>query len=558
MSEPQQSRKRHKVTIKSRIDDIRTRLNREPNGEGFPSGHYSLTSADLHTVYELRALAELPLPLYGGLKNINDTSSAGLRIYDLLEISERYRDVSLLDEAGRLLYEQAFRSPSSWKPSYPPSYTPDSPDDTYQSLSITSDPFGEATKPEAIAKGMKTRVNIYQDPSEPVHTAYPDMLVDVLEQPASFSAADGQYLPLKGPVYSRAPINLISAKEDYDAPETLLYSIKRQKSCLTNSVLQPQESIHETEHMSKPRRCSRCLKSKKGCDRQRPCQRCQAAGLGADQCISEETLLGNKPSPKASIPRDRPPGKASKVKAPDHSPFSSELYQTGKAPYTSPYRGIPDKPRPTQLPNSNLSPPHPNHSTPNSQFNGHLSQPHFHLYQGAAYPAMYHSGHPQANAVQPLRPYHPQTSSFQPPPSLPTHHHTTSFPSSNFYSFQAPGIHGPSLQDPTRNRSNEGINPTTKPSWTPNQTQTLLEAAPVSPASSQPFHSQPPAFPLSTLPSELVLSDPSPMPSNPRAYTSSTQPEQNRDSVPFPNQSLNRQPPSSTVPTNNPSYVCEI
>jgi hypothetical protein len=36
MSEPQQSRKRHNVTIKSRIDDIRKRFNREPNGEAFP------------------------------------------------------------------------------------------------------------------------------------------------------------------------------------------------------------------------------------------------------------------------------------------------------------------------------------------------------------------------------------------------------------------------------------------------------------------------------------------------------------------------------------------
>jgi hypothetical protein len=555
MSEPQQSRKRHNVTTKSRINDIRTRLNREPNGEGFPSGHYSLSSADLHTVYELRALAELPLPLYGGLKNLDDTSSTGLRIYHLLEKSERLRDVSLLDEAGRLLYEQAFRSPSSWKPSYLPSYTPDSRGDTYQSLSIASDPFGETTKPEALAKGMKTRVTIYQDPSEPVHTAYPERLVDVLELPASFSAADGQYLPLKGPVYSRAPINPISAKEDYDAPETLLHSIKRQKSCLSNSVLQPEESIHEKEHMSKPRRCLRCLKSKKGCDRQRPCQRCQAAGLGADQCISEETLLGNKPSPKASIPRDRPPGKASKVKTPDHSPSSSGLYQTGKAPYTSPYLDTPDQLHPPKLPYGTLSPPHPNHSTPNWQSHGYLSQPHLHRYQGAAYPVEYHSRHPQANAVQPLRPYHPQTSSFQPPPSLPANYHTANFPSSDFYSFEAPGIHGPSLQDPTRNGSNEGINLTAKASLTPNQIQTLLEAAPVPLASPQPFRSQPPTFHLSTHPSEPVLSDPSPMPRNPSVYTSSTQPEQNSDSVPSANQSLGKQPSGSTAPTNNPSYV---
>ncbi|TGZ80580.1 hypothetical protein EX30DRAFT_372208 [Ascodesmis nigricans] len=35
-------------------------------------------------------------------------------------------------------------------------------------------------------------------------------------------------------------------------------------------------------------RCQRCRKSKKGCDRQRPCQRCKDAGIPADQCISED------------------------------------------------------------------------------------------------------------------------------------------------------------------------------------------------------------------------------------------------------------------------------
>lgn len=41
------------------------------------------------------------------------------------------------------------------------------------------------------------------------------------------------------------------------------------------------------EPQPKPR-CQRCRKSKKGCDRQRPCQRCKDAGLGADECISED------------------------------------------------------------------------------------------------------------------------------------------------------------------------------------------------------------------------------------------------------------------------------
>ena len=49
----------------------------------------------------------------------------------------------------------------------------------------------------------------------------------------------------------------------------------------------------EDDLSSKPR-CQRCRKSKKGCDRQRPCQRCKDAGIGADGCISEDEGNGRK------------------------------------------------------------------------------------------------------------------------------------------------------------------------------------------------------------------------------------------------------------------------
>lgn len=44
---------------------------------------------------------------------------------------------------------------------------------------------------------------------------------------------------------------------------------------------------------TKPR-CQRCRKSKKGCDRQRPCGRCRDAGLPAEACISEDEGNGRK------------------------------------------------------------------------------------------------------------------------------------------------------------------------------------------------------------------------------------------------------------------------
>ena len=39
-------------------------------------------------------------------------------------------------------------------------------------------------------------------------------------------------------------------------------------------------------------RCQRCRESRKGCDRQRPCQRCKGAGIGIEGCISENEGRG--------------------------------------------------------------------------------------------------------------------------------------------------------------------------------------------------------------------------------------------------------------------------
>jgi hypothetical protein len=56
---------------------------------------------------------------------------------------------------------------------------------------------------------------------------------------------------------------------------------------------QHQLAADEEDLSSKPR-CQRCRKSKKGCDRQRPCQRCKDAGIGIEGCISEDEGNGRK------------------------------------------------------------------------------------------------------------------------------------------------------------------------------------------------------------------------------------------------------------------------
>jgi hypothetical protein len=50
----------------------------------------------------------------------------------------------------------------------------------------------------------------------------------------------------------------------------------------------------DEEDLSAKPRCQRCRKSKKGCDRQRPCGRCRDAGIGAEGCLSEDEGNGRK------------------------------------------------------------------------------------------------------------------------------------------------------------------------------------------------------------------------------------------------------------------------
>ena len=50
----------------------------------------------------------------------------------------------------------------------------------------------------------------------------------------------------------------------------------------------------DEEDLSSKPRCQRCRKSKKGCDRQRPCGRCRDAGIGIEGCISEDEGNGRK------------------------------------------------------------------------------------------------------------------------------------------------------------------------------------------------------------------------------------------------------------------------
>jgi hypothetical protein len=66
------------------------------------------------------------------------------------------------------------------------------------------------------------------------------------------------------------------------------------KHSVVSSAAMPSASGDDEPDLSTKPRCQRCRKSKKGCDRQRPCGRCKDAGIPADQCISEDEGNGRK------------------------------------------------------------------------------------------------------------------------------------------------------------------------------------------------------------------------------------------------------------------------
>lgn len=75
------------------------------------------------------------------------------------------------------------------------------------------------------------------------------------------------------------------------SPTSLPSQSRKTSSASTNGQ---QPAGNDEEDLSSKPRCQRCRKSKKGCDRQRPCGRCKDAGIGIEGCISEDEGNGRK------------------------------------------------------------------------------------------------------------------------------------------------------------------------------------------------------------------------------------------------------------------------
>jgi hypothetical protein len=96
-----------------------------------------------------------------------------------------------------------------------------------------------------------------------------------------------------GPVKSKPKSNSTSSSTKVPMSPASLPSQSRKASTASTINFQHQLGIDEEDLSTKPR-CQRCRKSKKGCDRQRPCGRCKDAGIGIEGCVSEDEGNGRK------------------------------------------------------------------------------------------------------------------------------------------------------------------------------------------------------------------------------------------------------------------------
>ncbi|THZ05088.1 hypothetical protein D6C93_02134 [Aureobasidium pullulans] len=92
---------------------------------------------------------------------------------------------------------------------------------------------------------------------------------------------------------SKPKSNSTSASAKIPMSPASLPSQSRKTSAASTINFQHQLGIDEEDLSTKPR-CQRCRKSKKGCDRQRPCGRCKDAGIGIEGCVSEDEGNGRK------------------------------------------------------------------------------------------------------------------------------------------------------------------------------------------------------------------------------------------------------------------------
>ena len=182
------------------------------------------------------------------------------------------------------------------------SYTPNS------SLSFTAGSNGKYFQPLINTEGLPTPATLSAISDE-------DVAMQLIRLGGNSPSVRESVFSTAGSSYS-PDIDSLADEQQYDEGESTLSQKKQRRQQQQQQTKSQQErrngttnglfAISEQGAMGPPdsqqyqqpsdgrpytgARCTRCKKTKKGCDRKRPCQRCVEAGLQAWECIGEEEV----------------------------------------------------------------------------------------------------------------------------------------------------------------------------------------------------------------------------------------------------------------------------
>ena len=204
------------------------------------------------------------------------TESRGRKVSDRVEALFTLKSEAIMPRALKMYgYD-----PATFSETDLPGFVDDGGDklESREQMQTTSTPAPEAQQAHTPTISPKRKSDFADEPQQHatkrVRTEEPIADTDHQIRPSHMSRSTEELLS----------VPVMRAEEDsQSSDETQLQAVKR-----PHTFQGPIADAGRTGFSSRMPRCGPCIQSKKACDRQRPCGRCRAAGIGLEGCIAAE------------------------------------------------------------------------------------------------------------------------------------------------------------------------------------------------------------------------------------------------------------------------------
>ena len=144
-----------------------------------------------------------------------------------------------------------------------------------------------------IVKHYPSDESSYEEYEDPNSTSTKASATDARRLSNGNSRSRQKQPGLMKPPRTAGSVKSVSGSNSVMLPPSPYPQVAPSRTASVGSTTKQDFSEDDADLSTKPR-CQRCRKSKKGCDRQRPCQRCKDAGIGIEGCVSEDEGNGRK------------------------------------------------------------------------------------------------------------------------------------------------------------------------------------------------------------------------------------------------------------------------